>query len=412
MAISNQELQAVKSQGSITLAVSTAGSDTPSANRPFKITKGDFSTYPFATIQAAINSLPKNIKKSHTITVNVGAGTFDGFDITGFVFGAQTMFVNGTRATFTPVTGPSSGTATSGGDGTITLTDANWTTGDLVGKFLNITAGLGAGYIIPIKLNTTDTIEVSHSVSLDVTTEFTIEDVVTLINTPAATGVAGIVINNTGGFVWLSDFKVTHTDPYAYGVYTATGGGLIRRCVCSQYVGFSVEDSLASCQYCIADGSAYAGYFARYIEFFVTIGSLAINCLQGLWVEGINTAVLRDTHVIGCATGFSIIASRVEATSLVASNCSAMSFDLDSCANIRVNTSLSGSGNFGFGFNMIGAGNIVELLCTPTITGYTGEVTVDGSNDETWAFLSILGNAAANANTGSIITRISYPGAD
>ena len=411
MAISNQELQAVRSQGSITLAVSATGSDAPSANRPFKITSGNYSAYPFATIQAAIDSLPRNIRKEHTLTINVGAGTFGGFDVAGFVFGTQTMFMNGTRAVFTPTTGPSSGTATSGGDGTITLADASWTTGNLVGKFLNITAGSGVGYIIPIESNTTDTIVVSHDISLDDTTEFTIEDVVTIIDTLAATGVAGIVINNNGSFV-LSDFKVEHTTPHTYGIHVAAGGGLIRRCVCSQYTGFNIEASLASCQFCIADGSSYAGYFACCVGSFAAIGSLAVNCLQGLWVEGINTAVLQDVHVIGCATGFVIIASRVNMTSVVASNCSTISFDLDSGANIRVNTSLSGSGNFGFGLNIVGAGNIVELLCTPTITGYTGEVTVDSSNDETWAFLSTIGNAAVNANTGSIITRISYPGAD
>lgn len=122
---------------------------------------------PYATIQAAINRVPKIVK--HAVDINVAAGNYAGFSLSGFIV---LPAVDGTASyiavtgTFTTTTGLASGTATgtltgySGPSGQVAhvFTDStqNWAVNALRGKWIWISGGTGSGSaaIYPIVSNT------------------------------------------------------------------------------------------------------------------------------------------------------------------------------------------------------------------------------------------------------------------
>ncbi len=154
---------AAYSTANITLAVATTGSDS-STVRPDLIAGGDFSAYPFLTIQAAIDSLPKNLK--HKVTIDVGVGNFAGAVLEGFtgseVYDPTTkiplrgsIIIRGTTSLATLTTGPNTGFSAAGGsNNTITSITQNvmplasadipWTVNDLKNKWVRLIAGVSS----------------------------------------------------------------------------------------------------------------------------------------------------------------------------------------------------------------------------------------------------------------------------
>jgi hypothetical protein len=118
------------------------------------------------TIQGALNKSPKLLR--HRLTVNVAAGNYAGFIVSGFTIDPSIqkatagILVDGALADVTPTTGTATGTASAGtaGSGSTfgTLTDAaaTWTVNDtaIVGKFVVITGGTGSGQVRVIVSNT------------------------------------------------------------------------------------------------------------------------------------------------------------------------------------------------------------------------------------------------------------------
>jgi hypothetical protein len=437
MAISTQELQSVFWHGNITLAVSTTGSDVQSANRPYKITKGDYSAYPFATIQAAINALPiidqERISSGNAdATINVGPGTFTGFKLVGSVVSVR---FNGTRQTAVLASGPSTGTATSGTDRTLTLTGAGWTVDDLVGRYVNITAGPSAGNIYLIAKNTTDTITIPAYMSpaIGVGSVFIIEDLVTILNaTPAPfTGIANFQGNI--GYNRFIDFKLVSPGGTVAGVFASSNPGTVsaqRISTIGCYVGFSQSSGgIVWTESCYAEGSAYSGFSCQNVIMFVPYrclarncntgyaynngcgwvyfgagsGNMAINCPAGATFEGVQ-GILNRLICEGCGTGLYALRCVLRAIGCSIDGSTSTPIFLAQ-TNIEFDGWLTGSGNVGFGLNANG-GNYVELSgITPTITGTLGDVTVDGFTDETWAALSSVGDYALDLATGARINR-------
>ena len=147
----------------MTLHVESAGSDA---------TADGSVSLPFATIQAALDFVPKRIK--HPVVIEIGAGNFAGFSLNSFAFmkpassaaGAY-LTIKGTYVAATAATGSSSGTATSGGagtagvsGGTLTKTSAGWTVNNFAGKLLHTIAGTGSAQYRHIVSNTADTLTV------------------------------------------------------------------------------------------------------------------------------------------------------------------------------------------------------------------------------------------------------------
>lgn len=110
---------------------------------------------PFATVQAALDSLPKQIK--NPTTVNIMAGTFPGYVVDGFVISPSRtvnpnyLHIKGTLVDATIATGTTSGTLTAyaaaSGSTFAVLTDStqSWTTNNLAGKLVQIVTGTGSG---------------------------------------------------------------------------------------------------------------------------------------------------------------------------------------------------------------------------------------------------------------------------
>jgi hypothetical protein len=449
MAISTWELQSQTSQGDIILAVSTAGSDTSSVNRPPKITKGDFSTYPFLTIQAAINALPKRITNNYGVRISVGPGSFAGFVVEGFTCGSRLTFggypgpfgIQGSRATASPATGPATGTATSASSTWLTMTGAGWTTDDLMGRAIRITAGSGAGVIGLIATNTSDTIRFAGQIgaTLDGTSQFVIEDLTTIINSVATGKTAAVTVTGcVGDTIRLYDLKTTNTTGL-YGFRLSYSNGVTcTRCLASGAVnyGFLAADisGFISLTSCCAFNATYHGYDLEVCG-YINGGQSAIsarNCPTGIFIYDIGAEYIinpggyvkdctvaydiqRSIATVGgglridsCATGIMLDNSTLVLTPGIHDFSNGGTFlTMKNGSRCYCERNVTGTGNSGWGFNLSGSNNIVQLsVATPTVTGTLGDVTLDGVNDETWAYLGTVGNTVVNAATGARITRV------
>lgn len=181
--------------GALTLAVSNSGSDAYDGKRD-GITAGDYSSVPFATLAECLKFIPK---VNHSVIVKFGAGNFAGANVIGLTggwFDSSDLEVKGikfigTTAVATLTTGDNSGTAGSGTSSTSLVkptSAANWTASNLVGKFLRITGGAGAGsdptnnpVMRVIKANTTTTATVDAIAGMNNTTTFQIVNSTTVI---------------------------------------------------------------------------------------------------------------------------------------------------------------------------------------------------------------------------------------
>ncbi len=148
---------------------------------------------------AGVLGILKAKKITRPITVEFGIGNFAGISVENFQFDPITpseganLLVKGTLINATVATGSATGTATSAASGTFgstntfaTLTNsgASWTTNDLRGKLLEITAGTGVGQIVPIVSNTATAITVALAswVGVPSTSTYAIRDWGTVIN--------------------------------------------------------------------------------------------------------------------------------------------------------------------------------------------------------------------------------------
>ncbi len=161
------------------------------------------------TIQGAVDKVPKRIR--HQVTINVAAGTYSGnVLITGFIFEANTTSgittsgpsfdITGTWATYTPTSGPSTGTWDSSVTNaspifsTATLGSATWPVNELRGRYLLALTGTGAGRRTVIAENTGTVVSFLSALDSAGTT-FSLQTPATIINGRVA------IVGNTSGFV-------------------------------------------------------------------------------------------------------------------------------------------------------------------------------------------------------------------
>jgi hypothetical protein len=253
----------------LTLYVATTGSDTNDGSQ----------ASPFLTIQAAIEEAKKRRLRA-LVTVRVGAGTFDGFAITGFDIespsaltstAAAGLSVEGTFTQITPSTGTASGTVTSSATGSVlagfvTITDIaqNWTVNELVGKFLFLQGASSYSYLV-IHSNTATTITIASSTASAAGRVYSIVEPATIINrtvsqvTQLSTAVdstgqvwtsfvptskVGILINenNTRSVqIRVIGFKFNDTSSISYAVFVKNEGASA-----VQLIALSVTNSTAS----------------------------------------------------------------------------------------------------------------------------------------------------------------------
>jgi len=175
-----------------------------------------------ATIQEAVNRIPKYIK--HNTIINVGAGTFSPFSLDGFVQESGYLQITGTLGAPTLATGTASGTSTGGS--TTTLIDATqtWTVNDLVGYLLVV-----AGEYAVILSNTANTITCVGQFSATTSGKaYTIREQKTVISgqtayskTSDGTSInASILIRNSKfNDCFVENIKISPTQNSAYGLY-------------------------------------------------------------------------------------------------------------------------------------------------------------------------------------------------
>jgi hypothetical protein len=136
-------------QADLQLAVDpVAGSDTPSEDRPATLFGGDFTAFPFATLQAAVDSLPNPWKENCQITL--AAGVHPG----GFTL--QNLQGNGGILIHSVELEVEHSNATGGSNRTLQDTSKSWATDEHAGRFL--LCPVLSGVLLPILGNTADTI--------------------------------------------------------------------------------------------------------------------------------------------------------------------------------------------------------------------------------------------------------------
>lgn len=420
----------------VILAVSTTGNDSDPA-RPTILIGGDWSANPFATIQAAVNAIPKIGYGVYTATINVEAGTYAGVFIDGY---ATRITINGAQQLATLATGPNAGTATSGSSTTLVLTGAGWTVNNLRGKFLAVTSGAGAGQNIPINSNTVDTITVGRaSPAFAAGSVFEIRSTSVIINTTPVGATARFYVSyctepisvyDIEALVGTSGFMCTHTSNF-----------LAQRCVAhngsASAAGFRSTTSLTaqfiSCMTTHVSGSYLYGFIAsntqnvtltsnlaigsasgsafvlQYVSLAsMTNGNYATAVSTGIFAQGCSNVSITYSILELCSVGLSLNSSKVEIGTTCEIKNSVSTTMMLVTANLLISSALGGTGNSGFGVTVAGSGNYGSHVkigtATPTITGASGDLTVDGINAITWTAFT-AGSYASNETTGARITR-------
>lgn len=200
------------------------------------------------TIQGALNKSPRFLK--HRVTVNVAAGNYAGFLVSGFTVDASTqkatagILIDGVLANVTPTTGTATGTATGGTAGstttfgTLVAAAQTWTINNLRGRLVVISSGTGSGQTKVITANTATTLTIAGTwTAPDATSVYAIQSpsaIVTsttaLVPTPiGATAIeaAGIQIANnvmSGGGAGTASGAITIRN---LGVSVGASTGLI-----------------------------------------------------------------------------------------------------------------------------------------------------------------------------------------
>jgi hypothetical protein len=134
-------------------------------------------------LAAALAALPQRLDADAYL--RLPSGSFTAATIAGFT-GLGTIYLVGARSAATLTSGSQSGTADSGTTSTSLVKPtaaSDWTASNLVGKFLYLTGGGGAGsdttnapVLSPIRANTTTTLTVEAIDGMDSTTTFEIVD--------------------------------------------------------------------------------------------------------------------------------------------------------------------------------------------------------------------------------------------
>lgn len=409
-----------KTTAGVTLAVTTDGDD-DNPSRPSVITTGDYSSYPFATIQAALDALPSLI--SYPTTITVGVGSFAGALISNIgIKETTTLTIAGIRQASSPATGPSSGTASSGSTGVLTLAGAGWTVDDLQGRILYVTAGTGAGEYV-IATNSATDITVPNVVTFDATSVFQIEDLATVITSPRSGYSGGYVFeiyrNNIN--VILSDLKITYSSPQGVGVFTSYGDAIAQRVVVSvtdAYDGFKSFSggrlAVFNCGFFgTTDHAGFTAYGADAILHYKGVAADSIGYSMravyggqvtdsgdgGFWFRATTRGVLLDDcnrtaritllngHIEGAQYGIHSTDCSANINGLDIDDTTVVTIYMDRSEIISSGT-LTGTGNV-WGLDLSSPGSLVYFSTAPTITGSSGDVTLDGSTATTWSSAGI-----------------------
>jgi hypothetical protein len=201
---------------SLIVKVGSGGSDASTATRwDSLVDGGTFTSAPYATLQAAIDAIPKSLKADALIRVDAGL-TLANTTIAGFR-GSGRILLSFASALATLGAGANTGTAGAGTTATAIkkpTAAANWTASALRNLTLVVTGGAGSNgdSDFPVERriidNTTDTITVESIAGADSTTTFDIRE--------CTTTVPRLTVQDNDCQVTVRCLRTTDTD---YGLY-------------------------------------------------------------------------------------------------------------------------------------------------------------------------------------------------
>lgn len=380
--------------GNITVAVSTSGSDTPTSNRPATVVSGNYAAYPFATIQGALNALPKVLNSNYCL-VQIGIGSFAGYTVQGFC-GGGTLVLQGSFAT-SAITGSSSGVAGTGTSTTIVSLPnggTNWSNSSLRGHIFQINSGAGASTdsnvptMRPINSNTTNTLTVYSVPGMNNTTSFSIVNVATTLTACPSSPISG---------------KATCANYIENTVLVKTLG--LNVAVTGDYGIYSTLNTRVEFTACPLTNTSSVGSFYSVNDSYCLFNDTFITNSAGITVLGAPNAevqrltndaasiliqqcpnVLTVSDANGCtSTALQILQANYANVTLNANNCTTSPFVAQSILRMT-NSGLTGATNTGYGclFSKGGSYNCSGA----TLTGSLGDFQVDGFTDS-WSDLAV-----------------------
>jgi hypothetical protein len=419
------------STGTVIVAVASTGSDAYTTQRPSDenrpredlipttyLSAGDYSSIPYKTLQAAVDAMPFTMR--HNCYIRLGAETYAGASVSGILGGGYLsggfvgLTINGTYSAVTPTTGVASGTAGSGTNSTTLVKPTgavNWTASDLLGKFIKITGGGGAGsdptnkpVVRAITANTTTNITVPTVSGVDSTTTFQIVSPGSLISEITGDTVP-LRINFNGAAVTVRGVKFTSTGSLT-SLISSTGNANLTFDGClfdfntSDAGVLSDKDSDVLISNCVFSTGADATIrnCARYVEgrglYATGSGQLKFEkCLSGK----MQLVSLSSLGTVFNATAMQFLEGDISATSS-----GAVPVYLESISYFEAvgTNKLSGGSNTGYGCQLEGSG--LFRLTGSSITGSGGDINLFGTST-TWANIASSTYGSAGNQMGTAI---------
>jgi hypothetical protein len=368
------------------------------------------------TIQGAVNKPPKALR--HRLTVNLAAGNYAGFVVSGFTTDPSVqkttggILIDGVLANVVPTTGSATGTATSGtaGSGTTfgTLTDtaATWTVNDFRGRLITITGGLGSGQVKIITANTATVITVAGTWTAPTgTSTYAIQSPSSIITStvpliPTALGVqqigaagiqivnnstaSGITIRNigiavgTGGSLAFSGPQIVNLSQV---VSTGTGIGV--------FANNSVENIFSS-SFLSTMSASGAGTSLALIDSYMNVAASGpsgpLGAIAGSAFATVSS--VRNQLIIASVNSAAVRTSAGGIASLTQSRCDCNSASTSACLSVASGTSVTSPATY----------SSAQVITGMDVTNCTYGVAVGGTGTVGFGQTNTFsGNALSNA---------------
>jgi hypothetical protein len=424
-----------KTAADTTIYVRTGGSDTDDG-----LTVGTA----LLTIQEAVNRLPDLIQ--HDITIDVGAGTFDGFYIGGKIVSSTAasalpeLKVVGVLDAPTLGTGTASGTDDGGSIATVVDSGQTWTVNELRGMFVTV-----AGETMIIQENDATSITIVHYFEATASGKtYAITEHKTILDTASgALGYGAVeIINCIGMRFMVNNFKVT-TGTVGFYQYSSEHVWFSNCTADGAVYGFFLEGTATKLtQVCATGGCTYGFLWQNFLAGpgmgessgllsydntngldlkwcppnFFTIKSLSSfnNSAYGLRLAGARLFELEKCFIDGnTAEGIRVdnnaagsLCYMLGAGPMVISNNGGGGITADGNCKVYLGT-VTGTGNTGHGvdarFN-----SMIKIQSGTAITGTTGDFTInDGVTTNDWSSdLGSVGDVVINDDTNTMAERI------
>jgi hypothetical protein len=395
-----------------------------------------------ATIQEAVDRVPKRIK--HNIVVDIGPGTFTSMYVSAFIIEAGSLTVQGDLDSPTLASGTVSGTADGGSTTQLVDLGQVWTADDLIGKLVLV----DGEYRVPYDNDGTNIyFQQPFGTSCNGEAYEIVEQKTVLTGTEPLLGLGPLVLanNHTKDYhLYIYNLKTTGGSVGFY--LDSNQGASVERCYNSgSYYGFFSQEGIGYnrtyCCYSTSNGGAgFAGsrdavrdkvegnvannsgmgfYYGMMTGLLALKCNVTINSVTGLWLEGCWFVYCGNCRFTD-NSGYGIQTYKTKTASDGYASSGRLSI-YGSTTNISNNAlggvsagqgtflkagSLIGTGNGGFGLEVF-SGAYAVIDSTASITGSSGDATInDGTTVLDWSTdFASDGDIVVNIDNGCRIER-------